>query len=81
MIRPAISSSVPGEASHSNLYTVLARGAPEAPDAVTFSIFSSAMAAETSGFFREKVPPKPQHSSASGSGRRSMSARVEEARR
>ena len=30
MIRPAISSSVPGEASHSNLYTVLARGAPEA---------------------------------------------------
>ena len=32
------------------------------------------MAPETSGFLKEKVPPKPQHSSASGSSWNSMSA-------
>ncbi len=38
-----------------------------APLATTAASFSSSIAAETSAFFTANVPPKPQHSSASGS--------------
>jgi hypothetical protein len=38
----------------------------------TLRILSASMAAETSGFFTAKVPPNPQHDSASGSSTRSI---------
>ena len=40
---------------------------PSAPDASIAASFSSSIAAETSAFLTANVPPKPQHSSASGS--------------
>jgi len=38
-----------------------------APLSTACATLSAPIAAETSGFFTEKVPPKPQHSSAPGS--------------
>ena len=39
---------------------------------MTLETLSASMAVEVSWFFMEKVPPKPQHTSASGRGARSM---------
>ena len=46
-----------------------------APLARTLSSFASSIAAETSAFLTAKVPPKPQHSSASGQRRRARGRR------
>ena len=43
-----------------------------APVSSTHRILSSSIAAEVSAFLTANVPPKPQHSSASGSSTRSM---------
>ena len=40
----------------------------------TFRILSASMAVEVSEFFRAKVPPNPQQTSASGSSTRSISS-------